>query len=126
MLPFILFLFQLIGASLGGSTTGKPLARTKVIRSSGIPLIWGGHQVKSPRLLDSGTPEARSSLVKTKVKLVKIRFLNGQLQVFVRKGKGPTWASASTYPAYLAGQAETGGERKIDQVRACSTLGTVG
>jgi len=97
MLPFILFLFQIIGASLGGSTTGKPLTRTKV---------------KSPRLLDSGTPEARSSLVKTKV--------------FVRKGKGPTWASASTYPTYLASQAETGGERKIDQVRDCSTLGTVG
>ena len=35
----------------------------------------------------------------------------------MRKGKGPTWASASTYPEYLASQVEAAGERKLDQVR---------
>ena len=122
MLPLILFLFPLIGVSLGGSTTGKPVARNKVIRASRTPVM--GPQVKSPRLLDSGTaPEARSSLVKTKVPAVTVyvdRFC--QQQVLVRKGKGPTWASASTYPTYLASQVETGGERKLDQVSRCRTV----
>ena len=71
MLPFILFLFPLIGVSLGGSTTGKPAARKKVIKASWASLAYWEPQVKSPRLLDSGTaPEARSSLVKTKVATV--------------------------------------------------------
>ena len=73
MLPFILFLFPLIGVSLGGSTTGKPAARKKVIRAS---LVYWQPQVKNPRLLDSGTaPEARSSLVKTKVATVNFYIL---------------------------------------------------
>ena len=137
MLPFRLFLFPLIGLSFGGSTTGKPLARNKVIRSSTMTFMW--LQVKSPRLLDSGTPEARSSLVKTKVTAENFQIChlykwpitntdtntntNGQQQVLVRKGKGPTWASASTYPAYLASQVETAaGERKLDQVSRCKMV----
>ena len=66
--------------------------------------------MKSPRLLDAGTPEARSSLVKTKVtaeRFSNLLFKTGRQQVLVRKGKGPTWASASTYPAFLASQGET-------------------
>ena len=64
MLPFILFLFQLFDASHGASTTAKPLAKNKVKKRGSNTFTA---QVKSPRLLDSGAPEGRSGLIKTKV-----------------------------------------------------------
>ena len=50
--------------------------------------MWAGRQVKSPRLLDSGSPEARSSLVKTKVKLVKVCFLKKLITGVGEEGQG--------------------------------------
>ena len=84
-------------------------------------------QLKNPRSLDSGTPEGRSSLVKTKVSLKTLsKLLLSITKVFVRKGKGPSWGSSSTYPTYLAtatGQVENAvGERKLDQVSGCTML----
>ena len=59
--------------------------------------------------------------MKTKVSLKTLsKLLLSITKVFVRKGKGPSWGSSSTFPTYLAtstGQVENAvGERKLDQV----------